>query len=209
MQHTNFYRRRGKRILDMVLSVPAILLLFPLGLALCAFVRMTLGSPVLFRQPRPGLNSRTFSVLKFRTMTNASDRSGNLLPDGQRLTPAGKFLRALSLDELPQLINVIRGEMSLVGPRPLLVQYLGRYSSRQQRRHELLPGITGWAQAQGRNALSWSTHLELDVWYVENYSLSVDLKILAMTVWRVVRRSGINQAGHATMPEFFGEGAES
>jgi lipopolysaccharide/colanic/teichoic acid biosynthesis glycosyltransferase len=209
MPHQTLYRTRGKRWLDVALTVPTMLLLFPLVLAIAVILRVKLGSPVLFRQRRPGLDGRTFTVLKFRTMNNATDRADNLLPDEQRLTGLGRLLRALSLDELPQLLNVLRGEMSLVGPRPLLIQYLGRYTPRQRRRHEVRPGITGWAQVNGRNGLNWTTRFELDIWYVENCSLALDLKILAMTVSRVLRRSGISQAGHATMPEFSAEEAQS
>jgi lipopolysaccharide/colanic/teichoic acid biosynthesis glycosyltransferase len=209
MPHQTLYRTRGKRWLDLVLAVPAMLLLFPLGLAIAVILRVKLGSPVLFRQQRPGLDGRMFTVLKFRTMNNATDAAGNLLPDEQRLTGLGRLLRALSLDELPQLLNVVRGEMSLVGPRPLLIQYLGRYTPRQRRRHEVRPGLTGWAQVNGRNGLNWPVRFEMDIWYVDNCSLALDLKILAMTVSRVLRRSGISQAGHATMPEFCGEETQS
>jgi lipopolysaccharide/colanic/teichoic acid biosynthesis glycosyltransferase len=209
MRRRTFYQRRGKRWLDLLLSAPAILLLGPLGLAIALLLRSTPGSPVLFRQCRPGLDGHTFTVLKFRSMNNATDRMGNLLSDEERLTGLGRLLRALSLDELPQLLNVLRGEMSLVGPRPLLIQYLGRYTPRQRRRHEVRPGITGWAQVNGRNGLSWPARFELDIWYVDNCSLALDLKILGMTVSRVLRRSGISQTGHATMPEFSGEEAQS
>jgi lipopolysaccharide/colanic/teichoic acid biosynthesis glycosyltransferase len=168
------------------------------------FVRLKLGSPVLFCQQRPGLHGRPFMLLKFRTMTDARDAQGNLLPDAERLTAFGRFLRSTSLDELPELINVLRGEMSLVGPRPLLMEYLDRYTPEQLRRHESLPGITGWAQINGRNAIEWSQKFALDVWYVERQSLWLDLKIMLLTVWKIARREGISQPGHATMEEFWG-----
>ena len=167
-------------------------------------IRWSMGSPVLFRQERPGLGGRAFWLLKFRTMRDAFDAEGRLLPDSERLTSVGRLLRATSVDELPQLINVLRGEMSLVGPRPLLMQYLARYSPRQARRHEVKPGITGLAQVRGRNALSWEEKFELDVTYVETWSLLTDLKILLQTAASVVRREGISQTGHVTMPEFLG-----
>ena len=209
MSRQNFYKTHGKRLLDLVVTVPAALILWPLGLVIAAMLRLTDGYPVLFRQSRPGLDGRLFTVFKIRTMSNATDATGVLLPDEERLTRLGRLLRALSLDELPQLINVLRGEMSLIGPRPLLPQYLTRYTPRQLRRHEVRPGITGWAQVNGRNLVNWTERFELDVWYVENCSLWLDLKILAMTVNRVFQRSGISQAGHATMPEFGGEAVQS
>ena len=159
---------------------------------------------MLFRQDRPGLHGRPFEVLKFRTMLDAAGPDGRPLPDAERLTGLGRFLRRTSLDELPQLWNVLRGDISLVGPRPLLMQYLPRYSPEQARRHEVCPGITGWAQVNGRNALTWEEKFELDVWYVDHWSLALDLRILAMTAWRVLRGAGVAQAGHATMPEFMG-----
>lgn len=167
-------------------------------------VRIEHGSPAFFRQPRPGQKGRIFKLIKFRTMTSARDAQGALLPDAQRLTRFGKWLRASSLDELPELINVLKGEMSLVGPRPLLVQYLARYSPEQARRHAVRPGITGWAQINGRNAISWEEKFRLDVWYVDHQSLRLDVKILALTLLKVVRREGISARGEATMPEFFG-----
>jgi len=162
------------------------------------------GSPILFRQNRPGLRGKPFAILKFRTMTNARDAQGNLLPDAQRLTLLGRDLRSTSLDELPELLNVLRGDMSLVGPRPLLMEYLPRYTPEQARRHEVKPGITGWAQVNGRNAISWEEKFKLDVWYVDHCSLWLDLKILALTVIQVFQRNGINATGHATMPVFEG-----
>lgn len=194
----------AKRFLDIALSGTALLVLAPVLGALVALVRLKLGRPVLFRQTRPGLDGVPFEMIKFRTMTDQRDESGRLRPDDERLTPFGRFLRATSLDELPELWNVLNGEMSLVGPRPLLMQYLDRYSARQRRRHEVRPGITGWAQVNGRNALSWEEKFELDVWYVDNRSFLLDLRILVMTLVQVVRRQGISSRGHATMPEFMG-----
>jgi lipopolysaccharide/colanic/teichoic acid biosynthesis glycosyltransferase len=171
-------------------------------------VRLFLGKPVLFRQDRPGLNAKSFTLLKFRTMTDARDAQGQLLPDAQRLTALGRFLRSTSLDELPELINVICGEMSLVGPRPLLPQYLNRYTSRQMRRHEVKPGITGWAQIHGRNGLDWNQKFALDLWYVDHQSFWLDLSILAKTARLVLAREGITKRGCATMPEFLGANVE-
>lgn len=178
--------------------------LAPVGLAVAALARAKLGSPVLFRQPRPGRDGRVFELVKFRTMTDERDATGALLPDSQRLTAFGRWLRRSSLDELPTLWNVIRGDMSLVGPRPLLVRYLDRYTPEQRRRHEVAPGITGWAQIHGRNALSWEEKFDLDVWYVENLSLRTDLAILFQTITQVMGQRGISAEGHATMPEFMG-----
>lgn len=191
-----------KRIIDILGSLLGLIVLAPLLLFLMALVRIRLGSPVFFVQQRPGLCGKTFLMLKLRTMTNAKDIHGNLLPDGERLTVLGKFLRSSSLDELPELWNVVKGEMSLVGPRPLLKEYLPLYDERQARRHEVRPGITGWAQVNGRNAISWEQKFELDVWYVENQSFLLDIKILLLTVWKVIRRDGISAAGDATMPKF-------
>lgn len=191
-----------KRLFDVAVSVSLILLLFPVLCGLAILVRRNLGSPVIFRQMRPGLSAQPFELLKFRTMTEARDVGGQLLPDSERLTRFGRFLRASSLDELPGLINVMKGEMSLVGPRPLLMHYVPLYDAHQARRHEVRPGITGWAQVNGRNALSWDEKFELDVWYVDNRSFLLDLKILAMTVLKVVRRDGISAEGEATMAPF-------
>jgi lipopolysaccharide/colanic/teichoic acid biosynthesis glycosyltransferase len=203
-----FYRRIGKRVLDLGLAVPALLVLAPVGLALGVVIRLKLGSPVLFRQQRPGRGGRVFKLIKFRTMTDAVGPSGSLLPDDQRLTAFGRRLRHTSLDELPTLWNVIHGDMSLVGPRPLLVQYLERYTPEQSRRHEVAPGITGWTQINGRNAINWEEKFELDVWYVENVSLRTDLGILFRTVAQVLSRRGVSAEGHATMPEFMGTNNE-
>jgi lipopolysaccharide/colanic/teichoic acid biosynthesis glycosyltransferase len=200
------YRRFGKRLFDLALTALALPVLLPVMAVVAALVRVKLGTPVLFQQERPGLGGRPFTILKFRTMTDARDADGNLLPDADRLTGFGRLLRALSLDELPELINVVRGEMSLVGPRPLLTRYLGRYSPEQRRRHEVLPGLTGWAQVGGRNALGWDERFARDVWYVDNLSFGRDLKILLMTLLLVVRREGISAEGHATMTEFLGPG---
>jgi len=204
-----FYRRIGKRALDLGLAVPALVVLAPLGLVVGTLIRMKLGGPVLFRQPRPGQNDRLFELIKFRTMSTARDADGTLLPDEERLTPFGRRLRRMSLDELPTLWNVVRGDMSLVGPRPLLVQYLDRYTPEQRRRHEVAPGITGWAQIHGRNAISWEEKFELDVWYVENLSLRTDLEIILRTAVQVLGQRGISADGHATMPEFEGSHEES
>lgn len=197
----------AKRLFDIAVAAMTSLVLAPVLVALAALVRLKLGRPVLFRQIRPGLDGVPFEMVKFRTMTDQRDASGRLRPDEERLTTFGRFLRATSADELPELWNVLRGEMSLVGPRPLLMQYLDRYTDRQRRRHEVKPGITGWAQVNGRNALSWDEKFELDVWYVDNRSFLLDLKILAMTLLQVVRRQGISSAGYATTPEFMGSEA--
>lgn len=193
-----------KRLFDLLGSAIGLLLL-AVPLALLAWqVRRKLGSPVLFTQVRPGVHGQPFRMVKFRTMTDARDASGALLPDAQRLTPFGRFLRASSLDELPELWNVLRGEMSLVGPRPLLMEYLPLYSPEQARRHEVRPGITGWAQVNGRNAISWADKFALDVWYVDHRSLWLDVRILWLTVRKVVVRDGISAPGDATMPKFEG-----
>lgn len=193
-----------KRAFDILVSAGVLLVLSLPIVILMVFVRMKLGSPIFFRQDRPGLGGRVFRMVKFRTMTDARNPDGSLRPDAERLTRFGRLLRSTSLDELPELWNVLKGDMSLVGPRPLLVQYLERYSPRQARRHEVRPGVTGWAQVNGRNAVAWDDRFEMDVWYVENWSLGLDLKILAMTVAAVFRRSGVSAEGHATMPEFMG-----
>jgi len=194
----------SKRSLDLGLTIPGLILISPVLLLVAVLVRIYHGRPVIFRQVRPGYRSQLFTVYKFRTMTGDRDGSGNLLPDAMRLTRLGRFLRAASLDELPELFNVLRGEMSLVGPRPLLVQYLERYSPAQARRQDVLPGITGWAQINGRNALTWEDKFALDVWYVNNWSLWLDVKILLLTLWKVLKREGISQPGHATAEEFMG-----
>jgi len=193
-----------KRLFDLLLTVPALLVFWPIILLVALMVRVNLGSPVLFRQTRPGLHGKPFDIIKFRTMRDANGPDGRPLPDCDRLTPFGRFLRASSLDELPELINVLKGEMSLVGPRPLLMQYLDRYTPFQARRHEVRPGITGWAQVNGRNALSWEQKFEHDVWYIDNQSVILDLKILWMTVRSVIKHDDVCQPGHATMQEFMG-----
>ena len=198
------YRHFGKRLLDLVLAVPALLLLAPVMLVIGLLVSLKIGAPVLFRQRRPGLNGQIFTVYKFRTMTDARDATGHLLPDAERLTAFGRFLRSTSLDELPELFNVVKGDMSLVGPRPLLVQYLDRYTPTQARRHEVRPGLTGWAQVNGRNGLGWEAKFAADVWYVDHCSLLLDIKIIWLTLLTVLKREGINQAGQATMEEFRG-----
>lgn len=198
------YRQYGKRLLDLAITIPALIMLAPLLALLAMLVRVKLGAPVLFRQQRPGLHGKPFTIHKFRTMTDARDAQGNLLPDAERLTPFGQWLRSTSLDELPELFQVLTGEVSLVGPRPLLMQYLDRYTPEQMRRHEVKPGITGWAQINGRNALAWEEKFALDVWYVDQLSLWLDLKIIALTAWKILTREGINQQGHATAPEFMG-----
>lgn len=193
-----------KRAFDLFLTMPAILFLLPI-LALIAFlVKIFHGSPIIFEQVRPGLHGKAFTMYKFRTMANVRDVEGNLLPDSERLTLFGRFLRATSIDELPELINVLKGEMSLVGPRPLLMEYLPLYSFEQNRRHEVKPGITGWAQINGRNTIIWDDKFRLDVWYVDNWSLWLDIKILAITIRNVWLRKGINQQGQATAEAFKG-----
>ena len=195
-----------KRVLDLVLVLISAPLWGPLLVGVALLVRWRIGSPVLFRQERPGLGGRIYRMSKFRSMTEERGSDGLLLPDAQRLRPFGRWLRSTSLDELPELSNVLGGSMSLVGPRPLLTRYLERYSPEQRRRHDLPPGITGWAQVSGRNALTWDEKFACDVWYVDNASLGLDLWILARTVWTVIRRDGISAAGEATMPEFGGRG---
>ena len=198
-----------KRTFDFLLSFAALLLLLPFLLFLALLVRMNLGTPIFFIQNRPGLHGKAFKVVKFRTMTHASDASGGLLPDAERLTRFGRFLRATSLDELPELWNVLVGDMSLVGPRPLLMEYLPIYSPEQARRHQVRPGVTGWAQVNGRNALSWEDKFLLDVWYVDNRSFWLDLKIIYLTVKIVLARDGISAKGDATMPRFTGAHTEA
>jgi len=193
-----------KRLFGFLTALLILLIISPILLALWSLARIKLGSPVLFIQARPGRHGIPFRLYKFRTMTNTRDEAGNILPDECRLTPFGEFLRSRSLDELPELFNVLRGDMDLVGPRPLLLQYLDRYTPEQARRHEVKPGITGWAQVNGRNAITWEEKFALDVWYVDNRSFWLDLKILAMTAWKVLKREGISAEGEATMPEFMG-----
>lgn len=202
----SLYRRFGKRLLDVAVAVPAVVVSAPVVAAAAVAVRATMGGPVFFRQQRPGLHGKPFHVVKMRTMTNETDAQGQLLPDEQRLTPLGNTLRRLSIDELPQLWNVVDGSMSLVGPRPLLMRYLDRYTPEQARRHDVKPGITGLAQVNGRNTLSWDEKFQLDVRYVDTVSFAVDVGILIKTALRVVSSDGISASGHATMPEFMGSG---
>lgn len=198
------YKSHIKPICERVLALGGLLVLSPLLVILFVLVRQKLGSPVFFRQQRPGLYGKPFTLVKLRTMTDARDAQGSLLSDAERLTRFGQFLRSTSLDELPSLWNVLRGDMSLVGPRPLLMQYLDRYTPDQARRHEVRPGVTGWAQVNGRNAISWEEKFALDVWYVDNVSFALDAQILFRTVLRVLRRDGVSQPGQATMKEFMG-----
>ncbi len=198
-----------KRLLDVVIALPALVILSPVMAVIAALIWITDGWPVVFRQERPGLKGKIFRIIKFRTMRQCCDPDGRPLPDGQRLLPLGKFLRSFSLDELPELINILKGEMSLVGPRPLLTAYLPRYSPEQARRHDVLPGLTGWAQINGRNILSWEERFDYDLWYVDHWSLWLDIKIIFLTVWKTLRREGINQPGQATMTEFMGSGEKN
>ncbi len=200
-------QKKGKRFFDLLVTLPVLILLAPLLACIAIFVKAKLGPPVLFKQKRPGLNGAPFTLYKFRTMTNSRDAQGRLLTDAQRLIPLGLFLRSTSLDELPEFINVLKGDMSLVGPRPLLTEYLPLYNSFQYRRHEVRPGITGWAQVVGRNAISWDEKFKLDVWYVDNQSFKLDLKIIVITIWKALIREGINQPGQATMEKFKGNSA--
>ena len=200
----SFYARTGKRLLDLVVAALALPLLLCVMGVVAILVRLRLGPPVLFRHQRPGLLGRPFILYKFRTMVEAEPGSGKAQADAERLTSFGRFLRSTSLDELPQVFNVLRGDMSLVGPRPLLMQYLPLYTPEQARRHEVRPGITGWAQVHGRNAVSWEEKFALDVWYVDHMSMGVDLKILARTLWKTLKREGISQSGQATVEYFAG-----
>ncbi len=193
-----------KRLLDLLLTTIGLIVLSPILLFTAILVRIYLGAPVIFSQLRPGYKGKPFRIYKFRTMNDARDAQGELLPDEQRLTRLGRILRATSIDELPELFNVLRGEMSWVGPRPLLMQYLERYNTEQARRHDVLPGVTGWAQINGRNTITWEDKFRMDVWYVDNWSLGLDIKILALTVWKVIKREGISQPGYATSEEFMG-----
>lgn len=203
---TSLYRRIGKRLFDILVAVSLLILISPviLLLGLCSLV--FLGRPVFFKQRRIGYRERPFMLSKFRTMNQLRDRFGRLLPDEVRLVPYGRFLRVTSLDELPTFWNVLRGDMSLVGPRPLLPEYLPRYTAVQRRRHEVKPGVTGWAQVNGRNRLTWEEKFELDVWYVDHWSMSLDIRVLCQTAVKVMRREGISQKDHVTMPEFLGSG---
>jgi sugar transferase EpsL len=199
-----WYIRYGKVLWDRVIAVLALVLLSPMLAAIALVVGIRFGRPILFRQDRPGLFGKPFTLYKFRTMTESRDAVGNLLPDGERLTRFGRLLRSTSLDELPELLNVLKGEMSLVGPRPLLMQYLDRYTPEQMRRHDVRPGMTGWAQVNGRNALTWEQKFALDTWYVDHVSFELDLRILFLTVRAIVRREGISEPGQPTAREFMG-----
>jgi sugar transferase EpsL len=198
-----------KRFIDLAVSAVLAVLSFPLLFTIAIIVKWKLGSPVLFKQTRVGYREQLFTIYKFRTMRDTRDSKGRLLSDDQRLIKLGRFLRASSLDELPELFNVIRGEMSLVGPRPLLIQYLQRYTPEQRRRHNAKPGITGWAQVNGRNAITWEVKFALDVWYVDHQSLWLDAKIIVLTLWKVLRREGISQAGRSTVDEFTGNSTDA
>ncbi len=198
-----------KRLFDLGVTLAWVFVGIPAMALIAIMIGLTMGRPILLRQWRPGLHGKPFTLYKFRTMTDARDAQGNLLPDAERLTPFGRFLRSISLDELPELINVLKGEMSLVGPRPLLMQYLDRYTPEQMRRHEVKPGITGWAQVNGRNAITWERKFALDVWYVDHQSLWLDLKIIILTVLKIIKREGINQPGQATAQEFMGHSNHS
>lgn len=193
-----------KRLLDITISLIALIFLLPLMLLIYLLVIINLGSPAFFLQERVGKDNKIFKMIKFRTMKNSTDKNGNLLSDNERVTKFGSFLRSFSLDELPELINILKGNMSLVGPRALLVQYLGLYNDEQIRRHEVLPGLTGWAQINGRNSITWSEKFKLDVWYVDNWSLWLDIKIFFLTFWKVLKREGINQSESVTMEYFNG-----
>ncbi|NQU30692.1 MAG: sugar transferase [Anaerolineae bacterium] len=195
---------KSKRLFDLLVAFLALIIFSPVLLIVTLFVRIYHGAPILFKQQRPGYKGVPFFIYKFRTMTNRVDAQGNLLPDAKRLTRLGKFLRATSLDEVPEFINVLRGDLSLVGPRPLLMEYLPLYNAEQMRRHEVLPGITGWAQINGRNNISWPEKFQLDIWYVDHWSFWLDLKILWQTIWKVFKREGINKTDEATTTYFTG-----
>ena len=195
----------NKRIFDFTIALIALIILSPILLLTAILVRVFIGTPILFKQQRPGYMGRPFFVYKFRSMTNRLTPNGSLLPDAERLTRFGSFLRSLSLDELPELFNILRGDMSFVGPRPLLMEYLPLYSPRQMRRHDVVPGLTGWAQVNGRNAIDWPTRFNMDIWYVDNWSFWLDIKIIFMTVWKVISREGVNQDGQPTVEYFKGE----
>ena len=196
----------AKRLFDLMIAFPALIVTSPVLALAALMVRLTHGPPVLYLQRRPGQNGKPFTIYKLRTMSDARDQQGTPLPDAQRLTRIGRFLRSTSLDELPELFNVLKGDMSLVGPRPLLMRYLDLYTPEQMRRHEVKPGMTGWAQVNGRNAITWEKKFELDVWYVDHWSLWLDIKILALTIWKALTREGISQPGQVTMEEFTGSG---
>ena len=195
----------SKRLFDFIFAIIALIILSPIILVIAILVRVFIGTPILFKQQRPGYKGRPFFIYKFRTMTNRIGRDGSLLPDAERLTRSGHFLRSLSLDELPELFNILRGEMSFVGPRPLLMEYLPLYSPEQARRHDVIPGLTGWAQVNGRNTVDWPARFAMDIWYVDHWSFWLDIKIIFSTVWKVISREGINQEGQTTVEYFKGE----
>jgi len=195
----------SKRLFDLTFALIALVLLSPIILIIAILVRVFLGTPIIFRQQRPGYKGRPFFLYKFRSMTNRLAPDGSLLPDAKRLTGFGRLLRSLSLDELPELFNILRGEMSFVGPRPLLMEYLPLYSPEQARRHAVMPGLTGWAQVNGRNAIDWETRFKMDVWYVDNWSFGLDIRIILLTFWKVLSREGVNQEGQSTVEYFKGE----
>lgn len=207
-KNQTFYNRYLKRLIDVLIVLCSAIVVVPVVLVVALIVRLKLGSPIFFRQQRPGLDGKPFMMIKFRSMTSERDEHGELLPDAQRLTAFGQFLRRSSLDELPELWNVLKGEMSLVGPRPLLMQYLARYTPEQARRHAVRPGITGWAQVNGRNAITWEEKFRLDAWYVDHASFWLDMKILGLTFLKVVKRDGISAEGETTMHEFMGSEGE-
>ena len=206
---TRLYGKIFKPFFDLSFTILLIFFLFPLIFLLAILVRIRLGSPIFFHQKRPGLNGEPFTLYKFRTMTNTCDREGNLLSDSDRLNSFGRLLRSTSLDELPEIFNVLMGHMSLVGPRPLLMRYLKRYTKEQMRRHEVKPGITGWAQIRGRNAICWADKFKFDIWYIDHYNFWLDLKIIILTLWKIFKREGINKPGHTSMPEFLGNDSDS
>jgi sugar transferase EpsL len=195
----------SKRLFDFIFALIALIVLSPVILATAILVRIFIGTPIIFKQERPGYKGRSFFIYKFRSMTNRLTCDGSLLPDAERLTRFGRLLRSLSLDELPELFNIVRGEMSFVGPRPLLMEYLPLYSPEQARRHDVVPGLTGWAQVNGRNAIDWPTRFSMDTWYVDNWSFWLDIRIIFLTVWKVISREGVNQEGQSTVEYFRGE----
>lgn len=199
----------SKRLFDLTFAILALVIFFPVLFLTAILVRVFIGMPILFKQKRPGYKGNPFFIYKFRTMTNRVGLNGELLPDAERLTPLGLFLRALSLDELPELLNILRGEMSFVGPRPLLMEYLPLYSAEQARRHDVVPGLTGWAQVNGRNAIEWEDKFNYDVWYVDHWSFGLDIKIIFMTIGKVIQREGVSQEGHVTMEYFKGNNRQA
>lgn len=208
LDHKGIYSRYLKRPIDFILALMAVIAFSPVLIIVAILVRIKLGSPIIFKQKRPGYKEKIFTLYKFRTMTNERDDNGELLPDEVRLTKFGRFLRSTSLDELPELYNILKGDMSIVGPRPLLVKYLDRYNEEQHLRHDVRPGLTGWAQVNGRNTVAWTERFKMDVWYTKNISFSLDLKIILLTIKNVLKREGINSDNDATMEEFLGNSIE-